>query len=86
MGQVPRQARGRSPGRQPVEPGTNASPPAGAAGRLEGGGCAVVQKVHHVLTDGVGGLAFLVGPLLALSRAEARAAGAATLPPRAAGP
>ncbi len=53
---------------------------------LEGGGCAIVQKVHHVLTDGVGGLAFLVGPLLALSRAESRAAGAATLPPRAAGP
>ncbi|HEX9065707.1 MAG TPA: wax ester/triacylglycerol synthase domain-containing protein, partial [Streptosporangiaceae bacterium] len=33
---------------------------------LEGGGCAIVQKVHHVLTDGVGGLAFLIGPLLAL--------------------
>ena len=53
---------------------------------LRGGGCAVVQKVHHVLTDGVGGLAFLIGPLLALSRAESRAPGPARVPRPAAVP
>ncbi len=53
---------------------------------LQGGGCAIVQKVHHVLTDGVGGLAFLIGPLLALSRTGSRTPGPAGPPYLAAVP
>ncbi len=40
---------------------------------VQGGGCAILQKVHHVLTDGVGGLQFIVGPLLSVTRRESPA-------------
>jgi diacylglycerol O-acyltransferase / wax synthase len=44
---------------------------------LQGGGCAILQKVHHVLTDGVGGLQLIVGPLLSATRRESPAGRAA---------
>lgn len=47
---------------------------------VRGGGCAVVQKVHHVLTDGLGGLQFVIGPLLAVSREDSLGGEPAELP------
>ena len=50
---------------------------------MQGGGCAVLQKVHHVLTDGVGGIQFIVGPLLSATRRESPAIRAELEPPAA---